>query len=701
MAAPYAWLVHSHGENNGNHTFSSITSPEESHFRRFPHSRHEKFWVSCNDGWSLSSDADHRHFFLWNIVQQKKITLPPLMNNFRGYISHCTLTSPPTKPDCTILLSATDTPLIFCLHLGDVVLNCDRGLGDRQWIEINYTDEVIKRLNNNLEIITPLRVFSCNGGLYAQTRFSRLLLIEKLDPSYGRLVLKSLRLSFPGAPDIFEPEVRGFLAEFQGKIYWILFRFGVVKEDEEVIDVDVHGLDLSKMVWKRIEHAPDLVFFVHETSSFCCRAIEPEIHGNRIYFSSNKILCSYHIGDKTLSAKSLHLPEIMSPYSSFWIMPDQSIRDESREEKIKGASEISNVAVKKSEEEETKDGSYLPFDIAEKVADFVDDFVDFLHLRASHSVFRSIPIPRHLNKTTPSLYSPWLILQRDCVWSMIDTVCRDSYFIKLPNPPLSISTLCFARKGWLLMSGRLFSSHLFNPFTRQLVPFPKKSSSLDGRRLSRSFMAFSDYPSADCLALEVNKFCDEHFEICCARLCDGDRWRRILFPSRDEQFQFYDNHPVFFRGEFYILGHCGKLVAVKFRQNGAISWNVFRPEKPCSYQQNFLVECNGQLWGVFVGRFGERVGVFEFKAAENAWRRIENLGNCTIFISRCSSVAAMPRIPGMENRIYFPRFCGETGYDVVFYSLETNKFHSCGTKDSEVDFCGTRELLNAAWIQPA
>ncbi|KAK8620514.1 hypothetical protein V6N13_066988 [Hibiscus sabdariffa] len=682
MAAAYAWLVHSHGENNENHTFSSITSPEESHFRTFPHSKHEKFWVSCNDAEENTSTAiDQR-------LQRLHLSLHPHF--------------PSDQTRLHDLALRNRHPSNLLPSLGDIVLNCGRDLGDQQWTEINYTDEVIKRLNNTLENITPLRVFSCNGCLYAQTRFSRLLLVEKLDPSHGRLVLKSLRLCFPRAPDIFEPEVRGFLAEFQGKIYWILFRFGVVKEDEEVIDVDVHGLDLSKMVWERVEHAPNLVFFVHETSSFCCRAIEPEIHGNRIYFSSNKILYSYHIGDKTLSVKSLHLPDIKSPYTSFWVMPDQSIRDDSREEKIKGASEISNVAVKKSEDEETKDDNYLLFDIAKKVAELVDDFVDFLHLRASHSVFRSIPIPRHLNKTTPSLYSPWLILQRDSVWSMIDPVCGDSYFIKLPDPPLSTSTLSFARKGWLLMSGRLFSSHLFNPLTRQLVPFPKKGSSLEGRRMSRSFMAFSDYPSPNCVALEINKFCDEHFEICCTGLRDEDRWERILFPSGDLQFQFYDNHPVFFQGEFYILGHCGKLVAVKFRQNvGMVSWNVFRPEKPFSYQQNYLVECNGQLWGVFVGRSGERVGVFEFKAAENTWSRVENLGNYMIFISRWSSVAAMARIPGMENRIYFPRFCGETGYDVVFYSLETNKFHSCGSKDSEVDFCGTRELLNAAWIQPA
>jgi hypothetical protein len=53
-------------------------------------------------------------------------------------------------------------------------------------------------------------------------------------------------------------------------------------------------------------------------------------------------------------------------------------------------------------------------------------------------------------------------------------------------------------------------------------------------------------------------------------------------------------------------------------------------------------------------------------------------------------------IPGMENKIYFPRFYGKS---IVFYSLETNNYHTFQS-DEVVNFHHTREYLNGTWIQP-
>ncbi|XVF03869.1 hypothetical protein REPUB_Repub05bG0030100 [Reevesia pubescens] len=416
MATPYPWLVHSHGKNYRFQTFSTITDPNETYLIRFPHWNRKKFWVSSHDGWSLFSGTLHRQFFLWNVETLKKISLPPL-NNFKGSIEYCTLTSSPSDPDCLILLSLTSFPLILCLRLGD-----------EQWTEFNYENEVTKclkesgELDDRVERYNPLRIFSCNGKLYAQTYTSRLLLIEELKPDRG-IVLKSLRRTFPRDP-LCGVNFRRFLVEFEGKIYWILFGFGMIEDNEEVVAVDVYRLDLlSETNWEKVEHVLDLVFFVHEQCSFCCRAIEPEIYGNRIFFSSNKILCSYNIGDRTLSAASQPLRNIESPYSSFWLMPDQS-----RIAQEVNGREISNVVVEKlgcSEEEEREyyGHGYLPDDVADQIFESFS-FVDYLHMRASCRLFRSIirSLPDVLKKALIPSLSPLLIFfEKDGVCSLVDS----------------------------------------------------------------------------------------------------------------------------------------------------------------------------------------------------------------------------------------------------------------------------------------
>jgi hypothetical protein len=52
-------------------------------------------------------------------------------------------------------------------------------------------------------------------------------------------------------------------------------------------------------------------------------------------------------------------------------------------------------------------------------------------------------------------------------------------------------------------------------------------------------------------------------------------------------------------------------------------------------------------------------------------------------------------IPGMENKIYFPRFYDQS---IVFYSLETKKYHTF--ENELVNFESVREPLNCSWIEP-
>ncbi|XVF03868.1 hypothetical protein REPUB_Repub05bG0030000 [Reevesia pubescens] len=260
------------------------------------------------------------------------------------------------------------------------------------------------------------------------------------------------------------------------------------------------------------------------------------------------------------------------------------------------------------------------------------------------------------------------------------------------------------------MSGNTASTFLFNPFTKQIVPFPTENH-VPGR-ISTSIMGFSCYPtSSDCLLVEIKKFPSKYprkFEVNYTRL-GGNRWTQVEFSDHFQYpgkycsvcFRFYDSSPVFYQGAFYYLGHEGNLGVLEFRDS-EVTWKVLpSPSRPLdSNHQSFLVECNGELLSVFAGKFGKGVHVFKLRRSKMTWNKVESLGNYMIFISCSSSFATMATIPGMENKIYFPRFCDQSGYNIVFYSLDTMKFHSFQNKDSEIDFYSTREQLCAGWIQP-
>ncbi|GLT59499.1 hypothetical protein SLA2020_323130 [Shorea laevis] len=121
-------------------------------------------------------------------------------------------------------------------------------------------------------------------------------------------------------------------------------------------------------------------------------------------------------------------------------------------------------------------------------------------------------------------------------------------------------------------------------------------------------------------------------------------------------------------------------------------------ESPCeSFHQKFLLECDGKLLSVFVGFLGEWVQIFRFDESKLVWVEVSDLGNHTLYISRFSAFSTIAS-PGMQNRIYFPRFHGKNS--VVYYSLDSGKLHSHGTEEVLEDLYHTKEQLICGWITP-
>ncbi|WRX28483.1 hypothetical protein QQP08_020970 [Theobroma cacao] len=323
--SPFPWLVYSHGENYEYQTFCTVTNPNKTRLSRIPGLQ------------VFFPDTCGHHFFLWNPMTLQKRRLPSL--NFKGTIHYCTFSSSPSDPNCMILLSENDVPLIIFLQLGD-----------KQWIELNCEKEVERCLKESGELVqqgderyNPLSIISCNGNLlYAETFLTpqRLFLIEKLklDGTVMSSLGKILR-----APRCITQAQR-FLVELQGKIYSTMFGLGLIVSDNEIVVVDVHRLDPSKMIWEKVEHDPDLVFFVADVYgnyAFCWQSIEPEIHEHLSYRSSTES------DDEQAKTRCIMAQE---EYARVQVREGES-----------------NVVVEKGGNEERKHND-LPLDIADEIA---------------------------------------------------------------------------------------------------------------------------------------------------------------------------------------------------------------------------------------------------------------------------------------------------------------------------------------------
>ncbi|KAI3979494.1 hypothetical protein MKX01_001686 [Papaver californicum] len=97
-------------------------------------------------------------------------------------------------------------------------------------------------------------------------------------------------------------------------------------------------------------------------------------------------------------------------------------------------------------------------------------------------------------------------------------------------------------------------------------------------------------------------------------------------------------------------------------------------------------------------QFQDCVKVFRLDIDKKLWVKVESLGKYMLFISNTSSLSAMAPNSQMENKTYFPRFHGE---DIVYYSLDTCKYHTFGSQQySGLDFYNTKEQLYCIWIEP-
>ncbi|XP_071717829.1 F-box/kelch-repeat protein At1g57790-like [Rutidosis leptorrhynchoides] len=257
--------------------------------------------------------------------------------------------------------------------------------------------------------------------------------------------------------------------------------------------------------------------------------------------------------------------------------------------------------------------------------------------------------------------------------------------------------LC-SRFGWLVYYKVNLSLMLFNPFTSEIHKLP----SLNLPYLSN--VCFSAPPSSvDCTVVGfslADKSC------LYLHIVAGEQtWQRLPLDyggvgvdPRSMRF------PTFVGCDLYALFNNGEIYVLRNIVNGQqdYSWKKVVDDVGgrCG-SQHFIVKSDQNLLLVSVSKFGEFVDVFKLNKYGKEWEKVDCLGRQMIYICSSTCVCVEAKIPEMENKIYFPRFGSKNG-DIVFYSLETRKYHTFKDKLIRQNLgMGIDHLNPHVWIEPS
>nr|GEU76767.1 hypothetical protein [Tanacetum cinerariifolium] len=462
--------------------------------------------------------------------------------------------------------------------------------------------------------------------------------------------------------------------------------------------------------------------------------------GGYIHILSDKgnIVYSYHVKDQTISVSSIPCVAGTNDVSS-WTMLEcirlEDDHDHLKQEKDKG-DEIVVRSVKRDHEaceyEFTTDGSRLlnsmfhevdiivqsinngdedespllniPLHVLENVMEFCVG-VEYLKFRSTCKLCHlAAPLIQCKNRKalnqleTYSLLSPWLMVfdKHKGIITFTDPMFGDKYFIKTPQDLIGeYSEIKCSRYGWLLILKPDNTMVFYNPFTSDIRTLPEV--------LSTNSYSFSAPPtSPDCMVVALTR------RWVIIHLVAGEpSWDRISLDFVGDDYQFLTSYGQLESLDLYAMKANGGLDIYKEMGGEYYRWErtvIPAPTSCCtSLRQSFLVRCEERFLQVILGEFGESVEVFKLNDTTQEWVKIDSLGKHMIFVSSASSICIEAKVPEMENKIYFPRLSSPKG-NMVFYSLETCRYHAFNNKDIQEnfgDFFGTRSLAAPrAWIEP-
>ncbi|KAJ6289234.1 hypothetical protein OIU76_025111 [Salix suchowensis] len=222
-------------------------------------------------------------------------------------------------------------------------------------------------------------------------------------------------------------------------------------------------------------------------------------------------------------------------------------------------------------------------------------------------------------------------------------------------------TVSFSKHGWLLVSQGKYVVFFFNPITNQRIDLP----GLPRDECIFDEISFSEAPtSPDCMVLAIHV---QPFWTGCLAIFD---------PNRDEKDEL----------DMWV--------------------ELDSPGNPCAspIMNCYMVDCNGERMSVFVGHMGQWVRLYMLDHSSMVWKETKDLGDSVLFLSqvgsRLTKTTKLQVPPGLENRIYFPRFNKKEG-TCTFYDLSAGKFHTSCNDHGREDYYGTTSFSDCAWIEPS
>ncbi|KAI3949021.1 hypothetical protein MKW98_021627 [Papaver atlanticum] len=743
---PAPWLVIPHGKNRKFQTFLSIFDhPLNKSYKKFiPELSGKRFWQkNSHQGWLIivCCEDDDPNFnngdcFLWNPTSLEIIMLPNIdhYNQLDGYrIQDCLLSSPPqSSSSCRISsTNGDDGSVVYILYNGgkkpDILIYCRPG--EKEWRKHEFVD-VVQSLKS---------MFYVKGKLHIMCLCEELLEItvqcgSGIDEEEETLSLSISILITNDEDSLCKSEDVGgslvckhhtYYMESFGEIFRIN-RYYIQRGCYEhfVTKIVVSKLDFDSLTWEEVKILNDYVFFIgYRDTRLSCLASDLGLTKGCVYFTlkCDLSLYMYDLEDESISL-SLPCPDTPAPWLSprWLIIPTPSRVDDSRtttdlmlckdEATEKVIKAMENRTCTKDKDDENKDIEHarlwvkLDDDMVWTISNFLHT-LDYIHLRAVSKKYRSVlHMGRYSSNRTVQItdISPWLFFPMfdQAVYKFVNPVHNnETYLMNIPES-LKGARIRFSKGGWLLMSKHK-SLFFYNPFTKSIVRLPNLPDS------DFTGISFSSLPtSSDCLVFGIAKdlFRDQVHIFFTKRGYEDWSYavyNNIYLPPHKKKMDFEPtlNSPVFYRGRFYCLDHNGTLGVFKHEHPNR-SWEILSMITPpnCGFiYDGFLVECEGKLLSVLLGRLGNWIRIFRLDVAKMVWLEVKHLGRHMLFLSNESCISALAPTSQMENKIYFPRLHNE---GILYYSLDTGMYHSLGSCHSAKDFRDSKKKLHCSWIEP-
>lgn len=296
-------------------------------------------------------------------------------------------------------------------------------------------------------------------------------------------------------------------------------------------------------------------------------------------------------------------------------------------------------------------------------------------------------------------HSPCLMLNnRDTtIWK----VFQHNNFFSMDFPDLDKKAVIrCSNHGWLLMCTDDEILFFFDPFNNQRIEVPRLPKK--NRYTTMSF--FHPPTSPDCFIVGIDGVHNCIVEI--GLLKHGEDEWNISSVELKKLFGASLAPPILDGGKLCFLDFRGNIATFDMSRDpiakSGYVYNRCLKQRRLrrNIKEHYLIKIKGEdaIFGVFVMN-DDHGGVRVFRLLDNIlWEPVEDLGDKVFYVSNSSSFGYITRNKNIANKIFFSKF---NRNKVVFYSLETRKYHSFEGDYSSENMYGLQRYEHAAWMMPA